>query len=370
MTAQPVREEAFLKIQNLTKFYGEAKIIDNLNVDIDRGELVTFVGPSGCGKSTLLRCIAGFTDIRAGNIILDGKNIVNDPPHKRGIGMVFQNYALFPHLSVSDNIGYGLKILKTQPKAIAERVSELLDLVQLTGMEDRRIFQLSGGQQQRIALARALSMNPKVLLLDEPLSNLDANLRMTMRSEIKRIQRKLNLTVLFVTHDQEEAMSIADRIMVMSKGTVEQIGSPMDIYDRPKTDFIAGFVGFVNILEGKIDRIDAENRKLYVDTQIGKLPVLENFSGRRYQIGDVVKVVVRPENVLLYPYEQSDAEERFAGEIVSSMYMGCMTKYTVDVGGCQFIVSHFNPRINGLFENGQKVRMEIFKDLHVIETNN
>lgn len=354
----------FLRVRNLTKKYGDAVILNAFNADIQRGELVTFIGPSGCGKSTLLRCIAGFSEIQGGDIILEGESIVNSPPNKRGVGMVFQNYALFPHLTVADNIGYGLKIMKMPSKEIAARVNELLDLVHLNDMGPRRIYQLSGGQQQRVALARALSTNPKVLLLDEPLSNLDANLRMTMRSEIKRIQRKLHLTVLFVTHDQEEAMSIADRIMVMSQGQIAQIGTPMEIYDKPESDFIAGFVGFVNILNGVVKRV--ESNSVSVETKMGMLHA-DLDAGMAFRPGDIVKVVVRPENINLSHDAKAPKDNLFPGEITTSMYMGSQVKYIIDVSGQKFVVCQYNPREIGSYSDGQKVHLEILRKVHIIK---
>lgn len=356
----------FLKISNLTKKYGDAVILNAFNADIEDGELATFIGPSGCGKSTLLRCIAGFSEIQGGDILLEGKSIVNLPPHKRGIGMVFQNYALFPHLTVADNIGYGLKIMKKSSKEIAARVNELLDLVHLNDMGPRRIYQLSGGQQQRVALARALSTNPKVLLLDEPLSNLDANLRLAMRSEIKRIQKTLRLPILFVTHDQEEAMSIGDKIMIMSQGQIAQTGKPSEIYDKPESDFIAGFVGFVNILNGVVKR--AESDSVSVELKMGMFHA-DLDDSMAFRPGDIVKVVVRPENInLALSHDTKTSKDNlFSGEIIRSMYMGSQVKYFIDVSGHKFIVCQYNPREIGIHSDGQKVHLEILRKVHIIK---
>ena len=240
-----------LILKDIHKFYDRLEVLKGISMEVTKGELVTFVGPSGCGKTTLLRIIGGFTNLDSGEVILDGQRIHHLPPNLRDTRICFQNYALFPHMTVADNISYGLKIKKWKKEKIQERVEELLKLVKLEGLGGRMIDKLSGGQQQRVALARALSLEPKVLLLDEPLSNLDANLRLTMRGEIRKLQERLKITTIFVTHDQFEAMSISDRIVVMKEGVIQQIGSPIEIYERPTNEFIAGFVGFVNFLDGK-----------------------------------------------------------------------------------------------------------------------
>lgn len=364
--------EPFLVLKDIRKSYGDHAIIKGLNAEIAKGELVSFIGPSGCGKSTLLRLIAGFTKADSGQIVLDGRIVNDDVPHKRGTGMVFQNYALFPHLSVENNVSYGLKILGHSKAQIRSRVDELLELVHLPGLGKRRIDQLSGGQQQRVALARALSLNPKILLLDEPLSNLDANLRVTMRAEIKRIQKQLGLTVIFVTHDREEAMSISSRVMIMAGGLVEQLGSPTEIYDRPATEFIAGFVGHVNPLEGSVQAVDAARGRIRVSTCLGALEVLSN--GGDYRSGDAVKLVIRPEHIQIGAMEAcSDwdgggaaGNEGLIGEITDSMYTGSIVKYNVNVGNNKLIVEQYNPRECGVFCDGQKIRMKISPDVHIL----
>jgi ABC-type Fe3+/spermidine/putrescine transport system ATPase subunit len=219
-------EKPMLILKNIHKFYGNNEVLKGVSLEVKRGELVTFVGPSGCGKTTLLRLIGGFTDISSGDIILDGQRINDLPPNLRDTRICFQNYALFPHMTVAENVGYGLKINKWPKEKIAVRVKELLDMVELGAFGDRMIDKLSGGQQQRVAFARALSLEPKVLLLDEPLSNLDANLRLVMREEIRKLQERLHITTVFVTHDQFEAMAISDRLVVMKNGLIEQIGTP------------------------------------------------------------------------------------------------------------------------------------------------
>ncbi len=262
-----------LALRDVRKFYGRHEVIKGVSLEVKRGELVTFVGPSGCGKTTLLRLIGGFTDVSSGDIVLDGQRVNDLPPNLRDTRICFQNYALFPHMTVAGNIGYALRIHGWSRKAIADRVTELLEMVELAGYGDRMIDKLSGGQQQRVAFARALSLEPKVLLLDEPLSNLDANLRLVMREEIRKLQGRLGITTVLVTHDQFEAMAISDRLAVMRDGVVEQVGSPIEIYERPATEFVAGFVGYVNFLEGRLAAVDETRGAAVVETAHGAIDV-------------------------------------------------------------------------------------------------
>src|SRR5262249_33971817 len=244
--------DAFLKIQGVKKDYGPTTVVQDFNLDIKAGEFVSFLGPSGCGKTTVLRMVAGFETPSAGAIVVGGKDVTSLKPNQRNIGMVFQAYALFPNLTVAQNIGFGLKVAGV-PKAQADaRVAEMLETIRLPEFGGRYPYQLSGGQQQRVALARALAPKPKLLLLDEPLSALDAKVRVSLREEIRTIQKKLGITTVFVTHDQEEALSISDRIAVMYGGKAEQIGTPFEIYNRPATRFVANFVGTLNVLEGTV----------------------------------------------------------------------------------------------------------------------
>jgi ABC-type Fe3+/spermidine/putrescine transport system ATPase subunit len=231
-----------LELRDIYKSFGDVEVLKGISARIDKGELLTFVGPSGCGKTTLLRIVGGFTSATSGQVILDGEDMGKLPPNMRNTKMVFQSYALFPHMNVRKNIGFGLKLKKWPKEKMDTRVEELLSLVHMENLGDRSIDRISGGQQQRVALARALALEPKVLLLDEPLSNLDANLRVVMREEIRHIQERIGITTIFVTHDQYEAMSISDRLLVLHDGIIQQIGSPIDIYERPANEFIAGFV--------------------------------------------------------------------------------------------------------------------------------
>jgi putative spermidine/putrescine transport system ATP-binding protein/spermidine/putrescine transport system ATP-binding protein len=251
-------DNAFVRIEGVSKSFGDVGALQDATLDIHRGEILTLLGPSGGGKTTLLNLVAGFLVPDSGSIHIDGRPVTNVPPYKREIGVLFQNYALFPHMNVASNVGYGLKMRGTAKAAMQRRIAEVLALVRLTGYESRKPRQLSGGQQQRVALARALAVSPKVLLLDEPFSALDKNLRASMQLELKDIQRKLGVTTIFVTHDQSEALSLSDRIAVLSEGRIRQVGTPDAIYRRPADRFVAAFVGDVNVLRARLERVEGE----------------------------------------------------------------------------------------------------------------
>jgi len=354
-----------LILNDIHKFYDRLEVLKGISMEVNKGELVTFVGPSGCGKTTLLRIIGGFTNLDSGEVILDGKKIHHLPPNLRDTRICFQNYALFPHMTVAENISYGLKIKKWKKGKIQERVEELLKLVQLEGLGGRMIDKLSGGQQQRVALARALSLEPKVLLLDEPLSNLDANLRLTMRGEIRKLQERLKITTIFVTHDQFEAMSISDRIVVMKEGVIQQVGSPIEIYERPINEFIAGFVGFVNFLAGVVDMVDIGFNKATASTPIG---IIEFVPERNINVGDKVKLVVRPETINISGSEPTGITNTFQGEVEIGMYVGSLAKYTVMIKGEKFIIDQPNPR-ETFFKPREKVYLSIPGNIHVLKRN-
>ena len=357
------KNEPVLVLDEIKKNYGDEVVLDGVSASINQGELVTFVGPSGCGKTTLLRIIGGFTTPDGGRVILDGEVSNDKPPYDRDTAIVFQNYALFPHLTVVENIGYGLKIRKWKKSAIEEKVQGLLRLVELEGLGDKDIDKLSGGQQQRVALARALSLEPKILLLDEPLSNLDASLRLTMRHEIRNLQKKLNLTTVFVTHDQDEAMSISDRIMLLSGGEIQQIGSPADVYERPSNWLTANFMGEINFLEGKVESCDTPSGLFTVVTAIGEMHVKPE--GITLEKGDEVVLVVRPENIDLLRAANGPDGNKFRGIIESSMYVGSRVEYLVKVGEMNLTVFHFNPRKTGIFDG--EVTVEIPGNLHILK---
>jgi putative spermidine/putrescine transport system ATP-binding protein len=285
---------SFLTLTGVQKaFPGGTVAVEDFNLEAVRGEFVSFLGPSGCGKTTTLRMIAGFEKPTAGTIVIDGTDITNRSPNQRNVGMVFQSYALFPNMSVADNIGFGLKVRKRPKAAIDKRIGELLELIHLEGRGDRFPWQMSGGQQQRVALARALAIEPQVLLLDEPLSALDAKIRIVLRKEIRAIQRQLGITTVYVTHDQEEALSLSDRVVVMSDGRIEQIGTPSEIYNFPNTAFVASFVGTLNLVTAQI--IDAGSGRLSIDGQevrTSKRVTDDAHDGR-------VTLAVRPEGIAL-----------------------------------------------------------------------
>lgn len=320
----------YLTLENITKIFparggvGEVTAVHNVNLDIERGELVTLLGPSGCGKTTTLRMIAGFEFPTNGQIILDGNEINMLPPHKRDMSMVFQSYAIFPHLDVFENVAYGLNVLRLPKATIEERVNRVLDLVQLQGYGDRAPTQLSGGQQQRVALARALVMEPKVLLMDEPLSNLDAKLREEMRFEIRRIQKELNITSVYVTHDQIEAMTLSDRIVVMNNGIIEQIGTPVEMYRYPNSRFVANFIGRANFVPGRV--VEQKGTEMTVKT-LGEVVTLQNIL-REFHPNEAVTLIVRPEMLRI-----RKTGELYKGIIRRSVYLGDVIEYDIEVGG-------------------------------------
>ena len=333
----------YLQLKNLYKKYQNNTVVNNFNIDVEKGELISILGPSGCGKTTTLRMIAGFIVPTSGEIFLSEEKITDYPPEIRPVSTVFQNYALFPHLTVYENIEYGLRYplkvgKKLDKKEKRERTQKMINLVNLKGLENRRIDQLSGGQQQRVALARSLVLEPKVLLLDEPLSNIDTKLRETVRNEIRKIQKELGITMIFVTHDQEEAMSISDRIIVMNKGNIEQIGTPREIYTFPETVFVAEFIGKANIME--------INKKSFI---------------------------IRPENVNI-SYNEKDNEKinneigkdviSGEGKIIGKEYQGSLTSYEIEVTDELFRKKKLNAvMISGKkeYETGQTVEYSIDK---------
>ncbi|PKM50979.1 MAG: spermidine/putrescine ABC transporter ATP-binding protein [Firmicutes bacterium HGW-Firmicutes-7] len=281
-----------VQLGELVKKFEDVVAVDHINLNIREGEFITFLGSSGCGKTTTLRMIAGFEEPTSGSIIISGKHVFSKYPHERDVNTVFQSYALFPHMDVYNNIAFGLKMKKTPKHEIKDRVTEVLSLVQLEGYENRKPSQLSGGQKQRIAIARALVNNPKVLLLDEPLGALDLKLRKQMQVELKHLQKKLGLTFIYVTHDQEEALTMSDRIAVMNKGRIEQLGTAEEIYEKPKTKFVAGFIGETNLFEGVVTRNLGQGEYM-VETE-GKEIIVTSSN---LDVGDNVKITIRPEKI-------------------------------------------------------------------------
>jgi putative spermidine/putrescine transport system ATP-binding protein len=313
----------FLELTGVQKQFGGVTAVENFNLTAERGEFVSFLGPSGCGKTTTLRMIAGFETPTAGLISLDGNDITYQPPNRRNIGMVFQSYALFPNMTVADNIGFGLRIRKKSKDAIKSRVNELLGLIHLDGRGDRYPYQLSGGQQQRVALARALAIEPSVLLLDEPLSALDAKIRVALRHEIRSIQRQLGITTVYVTHDQEEALSLSDRVVVMSEGRVEQIGPPAEIYNFPATPFVASFVGTLNLVAGRV--VDAPAGRVSVEGQ----EIRTAKAVEAAQNGGTVTVAIRPESIEL---GEGGGANRLRGTIEDVSFLGSIVRTRVRLG--------------------------------------
>ncbi|GBC76006.1 Spermidine/putrescine import ATP-binding protein PotA [bacterium HR07] len=333
-------------LKEITKRFGTVVALEDISLDVSDGELLALVGPSGCGKTTLLRLIAGFEAPDAGDILFDGQSILGVPPERRGVGLVFQNYALFPHMTVFHNIAYGLKFVPLPSKGIQSRVRELLELVGLAGLEGRMPSELSAGQQQRVALARALAPHPKVLLLDEPLSALDAKLRERLRLEIKRIQRALKITTLYVTHDQEEALAVADRVAVMSVGHIEQIGTPHEVYHTPKTEFVARFIGRGNLFTGQVVRRDGESVLLAVGES-----TIRARAPHDIEIGQSVTVLVRPERIQL----TQAAENTLAGKIVGLEFAGDAVWLHVEAAGSTLIVKANT--LNDTLREGAPVRL-------------
>jgi putative spermidine/putrescine transport system ATP-binding protein len=313
---------AFLELTGVQKRFGSTIAVQDFNLAAERGEFVSFLGPSGCGKTTTLRMIAGFEMPSSGSILIDGRDVTQRPPNKRNVGMVFQSYALFPNMTVADNIGFGLRVRKRPKDQIRKRVVELLDLINLPDKGGRYPYQLSGGQQQRIALARALASEPEVLLLDEPLSALDAKIRVALRKEIRSIQRQLGITTVYVTHDQEEALSLSDRVVVMSEGRIEQIGAPADIYNFPATPFVASFVGTLNLLPATI--VDASTGRLAVEGQEVRAakPVTASASQK-------VTIALRPESVEV---GESGGSNRLTGKIEDVSFLGSIVRTRMQVG--------------------------------------
>ncbi len=287
--------DSFLELKNLKKSFAPCEaVLQGINLTIRQGEFVTLLGASGCGKTTTLRIIAGLEQPDSGSVWLEGQDVTALEPNQRDVNTVFQNYALFPHMNVADNIGYGLKIRKAPKAEIKKKVKEMLELVQLEGYEKRKPSELSGGQKQRVAIARALANNPRVLLLDEPLGALDLQLRRTMQLELKRLQKKLGITFIYITHDQEEAINMSDRIVVMNQGQFEQIGTPDEIYNHPKTSYVAAFVGNANILKGIVAEKNGHHIKVKLGDEVASIDTEEKVN-----IGETVTVALRGENILL-----------------------------------------------------------------------
>ena len=323
----------FLEINHLQKDFGTNRVVQDFNLEVAQGEFVSFLGPSGCGKTTVLRMVAGFETPTSGSIHIDGQDVVSLKPNQRNIGMVFQAYALFPNMTVAQNVAFGLKVAGKPKAEIKSTVQEMLALIKLEELGSRYPFQLSGGQQQRVALARALAVKPKVLLLDEPLSALDAKIRVSLRDEIRAIQQKLGITTIFVTHDQEEALSMSDRIVVMHQGKADQTGTPFEIYNQPATRFVASFVGTINVLEGRV----IDNSRGEVEVQ-GARAVL----GRALNAGNGsnIALALRPEAIKLGDAAGSDLH--LSGVVQEVGFLGSVIRVRVKVGESVLSLDNFN----------------------------
>jgi putative spermidine/putrescine transport system ATP-binding protein len=324
----------FLTLTKIQKSFGPVQVVRDFDMTIEKGEFISFLGPSGCGKTTILRMIAGFETPSGGNISINGKTQANLKPNQRNIGMVFQAYALFPNMNVFDNVAFGLKIAGKPAAEIETRVKEMLGLIRLDHLADRFPYQMSGGQQQRVALARALAPKPQVLLLDEPLSALDAKIRVSLREEIRMIQQQLGITTVFVTHDQEEALSISDRIVVMNAGRADQIGTPFDIYNKPATRFVASFVGTLNLIEATV--VDPAANRVSIGDQ--GITLREPLGAVR--AGDTVSLALRPEAGSIA--EGAKGDTALTGEVVSSNFLGSVIRTRMKVGDAVISFDMFN----------------------------
>jgi iron(III) transport system ATP-binding protein len=321
-----------LRLLNLSKRFGKTVAVQDLNLEIRDGEIMTLLGPSGCGKTTTLRCIAGLLKPDEGEIYLGEKQVTDMPPERRGVGLVFQNYALWPHMTVYENLAFGLQLRKVSKEKARKRIGEALAMVRLSEFEERYPRQLSGGQQQRVALARALVIEPSLLLLDEPLSNLDAQLREEMRFEIRELQKKLGITSVYVTHDQAEALVLSDRIAILHEGRLIQVGSPVDIYNRPGNRFVAGFIGLTSFMEGTIARLDDARDHVIVKTQ-DNLEIRARASGLKPD--QKVTLAIRPEHIEIYEGEaapRSPEINLLEGKVMRGAYLGDIIDYRIQIG--------------------------------------
>lgn len=330
-----------VELKNINKFFGTDQILKDISFEVEKNEFLTLLGPSGCGKTTTLRIIAGFETQTSGDLIFSGEIINEVPPHKRKLNTVFQSYALFPHLDVGENIAFGLRIKKISEEVITEKVNKVLNIVNLSGMERRKISQLSGGQQQRVAIARALVNEPEVLLLDEPLGALDLKLRKEMQTELKKLQKEIGITFVYVTHDQEEALTMSDKIIVMNSGVIQQIGTPVDIYNEPSNVFVADFIGEGNIFSGVM--ID--------DFLLGFSNKIFDCVDKGFSRGEEVDIVVRPEDVIL---GEINGNTKINGIVTSVIFKGVHYEMNVSTEDFEWMVHSTK-----LYETGQKVSIEI-----------
>jgi iron(III) transport system ATP-binding protein len=357
-------KQGFLILNNLVKVFGTGEnvvyAVDHVDLEVKKGDLVTLLGPSGCGKTTTLRMIAGFELPTSGSIHIDGEDVSTTPPNQRPTTMVFQNYALFPHLTVFENIAYGLKIRRDPADDIRKKTEEIMGLVGLEGLEARSPAQLSGGQQQRVSLARSLIMEPKVLLLDEPLSNLDAKLRVSTRLEIRKIQQRVGITSVYVTHDQEEAMTLSDWVVIMHKGKIMQIGTPQEIYAYPVNRFVADFIGKANFIRGHVTGMRPDNT---LEIEIMGKKIIVPIQKDAFKEGSDVLLVLRPESVRL----ESKKPDSLTGIIREAVYLGSQMVYEVDMADNIITVEIANPQEHIVFDIGEEVTLTFQeRNLHIL----
>ncbi|MCR5701795.1 MAG: ABC transporter ATP-binding protein [Lachnospiraceae bacterium] len=362
--------KAIVSMMNVDKIYGENHVVKNMNMNIAEGEFLTLLGPSGCGKTTTLRMISGFELPSSGTIKVQGERVEKKEPYQRDVNTVFQNYALFPNMNVYDNIAYGLKVKKVPKAELHERVMEALKMVQLEGFEKRRITQMSGGQKQRVAIARAIINRPKVLLLDEPLGALDLKLRKQMQIELKRLQKKLGITFVYVTHDQEEALTMSDRIAIINQGRIEQLATPREIYENPKTRFVAGFIGEINLLESMVLSVDGDTA--VVGTEVGKATVKIDPK-KKIKATDGVAVSIRPENM---KFSKKPVEGfSIKGVVKEKIFVGNLIKMMVDLNdGTEIKINRFDT--SDLAEDGELVYLYwdldkgvVIKEKNLVDTD-
>jgi putative spermidine/putrescine transport system ATP-binding protein len=351
---------AFIELHEVEKSFGRNRVVRGLSLDVAQGEFVSLLGGSGCGKTTTLRMIAGFETPSSGTILIDGQDLSNVRPSRRKLGMVFQNYALFPNMTVRRNIAFGLKIAGKSPAEIETRIDEMLDLIHMGEFAGRYPHQLSGGQQQRVALARAIAIQPRALLLDEPLSALDAKIRVKLRDDIRSIQRKLGITTIYVTHDQEEALSISDRVAVMREGLIEQIGAPFEIYNHPATAYVATFIGTLNVLDAKV-----------LDAEAGTVEALGQTlrTGRRLEArsGDFLRLSIRPEAFRLAAAGEGETGDSILeGRVANIKLLGSIVRLIVDVGGRELSVDGFNDPSTMLSGIGERVRLRVAHESMIV----
>ena len=360
-------DKEFIKIKNVSKNFEEVVAVDNINVDIARGEFFSLLGPSGCGKTTLLRILAGFEYPSSGSVFIDNLDVTDITPNLRPTNMVFQNYAIFPHINVKRNIEFGLRKEKLSKDKLDKRVQDALKMVQLEGYEDRYSNQLSGGQRQRIALARALVKQPKVLLLDEPLGALDKKLREEMQLELRNLQRSIGITFIFVTHDQEEAMTMSDRVAVMNKGKILQISPPRDLYDNPKNLFVGDFIGQINFLDTQIVKIEGNNAKVLIN-KLGEHEIIT--SNNNLSQNESIVCAIRPETIIISKTNEKNSDICIKGSIVNTSFYGNMTYVYVKIEGLSKpIMVSTSDVLEGLSHNSDCYLNINLKDIRIIQKN-